>query len=161
MPPDVSVQLVQSPEHVAEFRVLCEEYAASLPFSLCFQDFDGEMRTLPGRYAEPQGCMLLALADAEPVGCAALRPVPEVSPGICEMKRMYVRPSARGLGVGRRLADALIGFAKSAGYDRMVLDSEPSFAAAISLYVSLGFVYRDRYNNDPDPHTVFMELWLR
>jgi GNAT superfamily N-acetyltransferase len=160
MSAEARVSLVDSPDDVATFRALCEEYAASLPFSLCFQSFDDEMRTLPGRYAQPKGCMLLAWSGMHPAGCAALRPVPEVGPGVCEMKRMYVRPTARGIGLGRDLAEALIQFAKSAGYERMVLDSEPSFAAALSLYESLGFVHRSRYNNDPDPHTVFMELRL-
>lgn len=151
---------VESAESIAVFRRLCQEYAASLPFSLCFQNFDEEMLSLPGRYARPQGCMLLAWTDDQPVGCAALRPLPEVGRAICEMKRMYVQPAARGLGLGRQLALTLIHIAKSAGYDRMVLDSEPSFSAAVSLYRDLGFVDRDRYNNDPDPHTLFMELRL-
>lgn len=156
----VSIHLAQSQEQVAQFRALCQEYADSLPFSLCFQDFDGEMRNLPGRYANPRGCMLLAVSGNQPIGCVALRPVAEVGHDVCEMKRMYVRPAARGLGAGRRLAESLLEFARSAGYDRMVLDSEPSFVAAIALYKALGFVVRDRYNNDPDPHTVFMELRL-
>ncbi len=160
MSAEARVTLVNSPHDVATFRALCEEYAASLPFSLCFQNFEDEMRTLPGRYAPPQGCMLLAWSGVHAVGCAALRPVPDVGPGVCEMKRMYVRPSARGMGLGRRLAEALIQFATSAGHERMVLDSEPGFAAALSLYTSLGFAHRSRYNNDPDPHTVFMELRL-
>lgn len=160
MSDEARVTLVNSPDDIATFRVLCEEYAASLPFSLCFQNFDDEMRTLPGRYATPQGCMLLAWSGVQPVGCAALRPVPEVGPSVCEMKRMYVGPSARGMGLGRLLAEALLEFARSAGYERMVLDSEPRFVAALSLYTSLGFVHRSRYNNDPDPHTVFMELRL-
>lgn len=158
---NLRVSHAESADDIAAFRRLCQEYAASLPFSLCFQNFDEEMRTLPGRYARPQGCMLLAQADDRPVGCAALRPVPEVGASICEMKRMYVQSTARGLGLGRLLAVALIDFAKSAGYDRMVLDSEPNFTAAVALYRSLGFVDRARYNNDPDPHTVFMELRLR
>lgn len=161
MPNRTEVRFVDVPRETAVFRALCEEYAASLPFSLCFQNFEGEMRGLPGRYAQPGGCMMLGSVGEEAVGCAAVRPVPEVAAGLCEMKRMYVRPTARGLGLGRRLAERLIEFARSAGYERMVLDSEPSFEAAIALYRSLGFEFRARYNDDPDPHTVFMELRLR
>lgn len=155
------IDWVYSEADLRAFRLLCEEYAASLPFSLCFQNFDDEMATLPGRYAPPAGCLLLARHAGEAVGCAALRPVPEVAPGVCEMKRMYVRPSARGLGLGRKLAEALIAYAREADYARMVLDSEPDFAAAMALYRSLGFRDRARYNDDPNPHTVFMELELR
>ncbi len=146
------------------------EYAASLPFSLDFQGFDAEVAGLPGRYAEPRGVILVAYAtdavgaaagasaSGMPVGCIALRQV--IDEQTCEMKRMYVRPSYRGAGLGRRLAVGLIEFARGAGYRRMVLDTEPDFAAAVRLYRSLGFMDTFRYNDDPNPHTLFMERGL-
>lgn len=143
---------------------LFREYAAGLPFSLCFQGFEDELKTLPGKYARPHGTIILAnrvTADGTPgeaVGCVALRPI--LDERTCEMKRMYVKPTCRGLGVGRMLAEELIRFARGAGYARMLLDSEPDFAAAMGLYRSLGFVDTERYNDDPHPQTVFMELRL-
>lgn len=143
---------------------LFREYAQGLPFSLCFQGFDEELKTLPGKYAKPRGTIILANrideggVIADPVGCVALRPI--VDERTCEMKRMYVKPTSRGLGLGRLLAEELIRFARSVGYARMLLDSEPDFAAAMGLYRSLGFVDTERYNDDPHPQTVFMELRL-
>lgn len=144
---------------------LFREYAAGLPFSLCFQGFEEELATLPGKYATPKGEILLALGDEPapktPVGCIALRPLPVLGDGVCEMKRMYVIPAWRGRGVGRLLAERLIADAARFGYSTMKLDSEPDMAAAVALYRSLGFVACERYNDDPHPQTVFMELDLR
>lgn len=139
---------------------LFREYAASLPFSLCFQGFDEEVASLPGKYAPPAGRILLAYDGPDAVGCIALRPLPHVGEGVCEMKRMYVKPSHRGLGIGRLLADHLLAEARAAGYRVMKLDSEFDMTAAVTLYRSLGFKDCERYNNDPHPHTVWMELVL-
>ncbi|GJQ29308.1 MAG: N-acetyltransferase [Phycisphaerae bacterium] len=148
-----------TPAHRRDFEALCREYAASLPFSLCFQGFDEEMRTLPGKYAQPKGVILLAYVNSEPAGCVALREI-EHQPGdaapVCEMKRMFVRPAFRGLGLGRALAERLLVFARNAGYATMKLDSEDTFTAAIALYRSLGFADIPRYNDDPHPHTVWL-----
>lgn len=141
---------------VALFR----EYAASLPFSLCFQGFDEELATLPGKYAPPAGCILLADDGREAVGCIAMRPLAQLGPGVCEMKRMYVKPSHRGRGIGRLLAEGVLAQARAAGYRVMKLDSESDMAAAVTLYRSLGFKDCERYNDDPHPHTVWMELVL-
>ncbi len=146
-------------EHLVPVRELFNEYATSLPFSLCFQGFENELATLPGRYAPPSGRLLLAVRDGAPIGCVALR---EIGPGpICEMKRLYVRPAARGTGLGRVLAERIIAEARSAGYERMRLDTSDDMLAAQSLYRSLGFRLIDRYNDDPVPGTVWMELTLR
>ncbi len=153
----------QTPEQLRDFETLCREYAASLPFSLCFQGFEEEMKTLPGKYAPPKGCILMAYVGNAPAGCVALREIetlPADSGPVCEMKRMFTRPQFRGKGVGRALALRLIAEARRAGYRTMKLDSEDNFVAAISLYKSLGFADIPRYNDDPHPHTVWMALKL-
>lgn len=144
-------------------RTLFREYAAALPFSLCFQGFDQELAALPSKYARPDGCILLAWNAETPVGCIAVRPIEAMNGDatpVCEMKRMFVRPAARGLGVGRLLAERLLAEARDRGYATMKLDSEPDFAAAMALYRSLGFTNTPRYNDDPHPQTVFMAMRL-
>jgi GNAT superfamily N-acetyltransferase len=127
--------------------------------SLQHQQFDRELAELPGAYAPPGGRLLVALAGGAPAGCIALRPIERLGPGVCEMKRMYVQPAYRGLGIGRLLAERLLEEARTAGYTLMKLDSDvhPRFAAAVALYRSLGFTDCENYNGDPDPHTVWME----
>jgi GNAT superfamily N-acetyltransferase len=147
-------------------RALIVEYARGIAdiaaCSLEHQGFAHEVASLPGLYAPPRGRLLLALSGSEPVGCIALRPLPDLGPGVCEMKRMYVRPSARGRGVGRLLAQRLLADARAIGYRLMKLDSDtdPRFAAAVVLYRSLGFTDCPNYNDDPDPRTMWMEKGL-
>ena len=119
---------------------LLREYEAGIGISLCFQRFDAELAGLPGDYAPPGGTMLLAHdpAGGSLLGCVALRAVREVS-GLCEMKRLYVRPAGRGTGLGRKLALAAISEAKRLGYARMCLDTLPTMTAAQDLYRALGF----------------------
>lgn len=152
-----------TPAHLADFAVLCREYAASLPFSLCFQGFEQEMAELPGKYAPPAGVILLAYQAGLPAGCVAMRSIANM-PGdagpVCEMKRMFVRPECRGRGIGRELAVRLLEAARSAGYQTMKLDSEDTFTEAVTLYRSLGFADCPRYNDDPHPHTVWMKKAL-
>lgn len=146
-------------EHLSAVRELFSEYAASLPFSLCFQGFEKELATLPGRYAPPSGRLLVAYEGKKAMGCVALR---EIGPGpICEMKRLYVRPAARGTGLGRRLTERIIDEGRAAGYERMRLDTSHDMIAARTLYESLGFTHIDRYNDDPIDGTIWMELVLR
>src|SRR5216684_1187421 len=123
---------VKDTSDVEEVRALFHEYAMSLPFALDFQDFDDELAGLPGAYAPPRGALLLARG----AGCVGLRPIDETS---CEMKRLYVRPSARGTGLGRRLAEAVVAEARRLGYAHMRLDTVPGMDSAQSLYERLGF----------------------
>jgi ribosomal protein S18 acetylase RimI-like enzyme len=139
-------------------RRLFEEYAESLEVDLAFQDFERELRELPGDYAPPRGRLLLALDGDEPAGCVALRPY---EPGVCEMKRLYVRPEFQSRGLGRRLAEAIVEAGRDAGYGVMRLDTLPSMEAARRLYRSLGFEEIDAYRFNPVHGTTYFELRLR
>jgi ribosomal protein S18 acetylase RimI-like enzyme len=145
-------------EHVPVVRALFEEYADSLEVDLGFQDFDRELAELPGEYAPPAGRLLLAVDGSEPAGCAGLRPF---APGVCELKRLYVRPRHRGNGLGRRLTEAIVAAGADAGYERMRLDTLPTMAAARDLYRSLGFVEIEAYRPNPIHGTTYFELALR
>jgi len=138
-------------------RALLLEYAAALPVDLDFQDFEHELRSLPGDYVPPLGALLVLESEAGIVGCVAMRPLGE---GICEMKRMYVRPSVRGWGAGRLLAEAIIEKARSAGFHTMRLDTLPSMARALELYRALGFRDIPAYRFNPVEGTVYLELIL-
>lgn len=150
----------ETAEHVSTARELIVEYATWLEFILCFQGFEEEMRSLPGKYAPPEGRLLLALWDGRPAGVIALRALEE--PGLCEMKRLYVRSEFRGHGIGRILAERVIDEAAKLGYTRMRLDTIPGkMDRAIEMYRELGFAEIVPYYNTPVGHTLFMELALR
>jgi ribosomal protein S18 acetylase RimI-like enzyme len=164
------VEHVTTAAQLSHARDLFRAYAASLPesaqISLRHQGFEAELAALPGKFASPGGCILLALLDGHAVGVVALRPLEPsgVLPGdatpACEMKRMYVRPEARCLGIGRSLCEELLRTARGRGYRTMKLDSEPDFLPAVNLYRSVGFVDAPRYNDDPVACTVWMSLVL-
>jgi putative acetyltransferase len=155
----LTILQAEKPEHISTAHELIEEYAASLEFNLCFQGFDEEMRSLPGKYSPPAGRLLLALWDEKPAGVIALRALEE--PGLCEMKRLYVRSEFRGHQIGRILAERIIRDAAEAGYSRMRLDTiAGKMDRAIALYRELGFVETDPYYQTPVGQTLFMELAL-
>jgi ribosomal protein S18 acetylase RimI-like enzyme len=155
----VSLEIVRatSVDQIATARMLFKEYEASLGIELTFQGFAREVAELPGAYAPPAGRLLLATGGAEPAGCVALRPL---EGGICEMKRLYVRPTARGARLGRRLAETVIREARAIGYARMRLDTLPSMKEAFALYQTLGFREIAPYYETPIVGTRFMELSL-
>jgi putative acetyltransferase len=155
----LSILQAEAPEHLSTARRLIEEYAAWLEFQLCFQGFEEEMQSLPGKYSPPAGRLLLALWDGKPAGVIALRPLDE--PGLCEMKRLYVRPEFRGRNIGRVLAEQVIREAAEIGYSRMRLDTVAGkMDSAIAMYRELGFKETDPYYQTPVGHTLFMELAL-
>ncbi len=154
----ISIVEASSPEQIEQARELFLEYAQSLGFSLCFQSFDRELAGLPGDYGPPQGRLLLATAGHKAVGCVALHRLEE---GVCEMKRLYLRPEVRGSGAGRALAERVIAEARAVGYRRMRLDTiAGTMDAAITLYRRLGFREIAAYRPNPVPGALYMELTL-
>ena len=149
---------VCAPDPLPTVRELFIEYAQAIAVDLCFQDFERELTELPGRYAPPAGSLLLALDGTNAAGCVALR---NLGDGICEMKRLYVRPAFRGKGLGRALASDIVAAARQIGYERMRLDTLSSMKEAIALYQSLGFRRIAPYYDNPNRGAVFMELDLR
>jgi len=155
----VIAQIAEPGARLEQVRALFLEYAASLGFSLCFQGFDEELRALPGMYAPPRGRLLLAVEDDRPAGCVGLHPW---DGDAAEMKRLYVRPSFRGLGLGRILTEAALAEARSIGYRSVRLDTVPSLMeSAISLYRQLGFLEIPPYRPNPIPGTLYFELHLQ
>ena len=145
------------PEDVEAVRRLFLEYQESLGVDLCFQGFDRELAELPGGYAPPGGRLLVARDDGAVVACVALR---RLDAATCEMKRLYVQPSHRGLGLGRALAEAVIAEARLTGYERMRLDTLPSMSEAAALYERLGFSDIEPYTQNPVPGARFLQLEL-
>jgi ribosomal protein S18 acetylase RimI-like enzyme len=149
------VRVTQAGPPLEEIRALFLEYAQALGFSLCFQGFDEELRTLPGKYAPPEGSLLLAPGN----GCVGVRPLDART---AEMKRLFVRPAARGQGLGRRLAEAAIAEARERGHARMVLDTIPSrMGEAVALYRELGFREIAPYYENPIDGALYLELALQ
>ena len=146
-----------SPDDLADVRRLFLAYAKSLGISLCFQNFEQEFAGLPGAYAPPAGCLLLAEFEGVAGGCVALRPLQNQA---CEMKRLFISPDFRGTGAGRMLALAVMSKAKSLGYSTIRLDTLPSMAAAIQMYESLGFQRIEPYYENPVPGALFLECKL-
>jgi GNAT superfamily N-acetyltransferase len=145
------------PEDRAAVIAIFREYIASVSANLAFQDYDSEFATLPGKYAPPEGRLLLAWKQAEVVGCVGLR---QVNASCCEMKRVYVRPAARSIGLGQRLVQAILEQARAAGYSRICLDVLPEFAAARHLYATFGFTDAAPVTFNPVPGTQFLALDL-
>jgi GNAT superfamily N-acetyltransferase len=147
-----------TPEHIATVRELFLEYQRWLGLDLCFQNFSAELAALPGDYTPPSGRLLLALHDARPAGCIALR---RMDAATCEMKRLFVRPEFQSLKIGRALAEKIIAEARAIGYARMRLDTLPMMTRAHALYAALGFREIPPYCHNPVPGAIYMELSLR
>ncbi len=148
----------EAPAQVAQARELFLEYAQSLGFSLCFQNFDKELASLPGDYAPPEGRLLLAEYQGQLAGCVALH---KLEDDICEMKRLYLRPQFRGQGLGRVLADHIIAEARQIGYHRIRLDTvEPLMKDAVVMYRRIGFREIAPYRANPIAGALYMELLL-
>jgi ribosomal protein S18 acetylase RimI-like enzyme len=146
------------PGDIPAVRELFNEYAVSLGFHLCFQDFERELADLPGGYAPPEGRLLLATWGGRMAGCVAMK---KIGDGVCEMKRFYVRSAFRGKSIGLGLAKAIVEAGRAADYERMRLDTVPSMQSAIKIYESLGFVDTEPYVFNPVPGVRYLELRLR
>ncbi|MBD3370891.1 GNAT family N-acetyltransferase [Candidatus Fermentibacteria bacterium] len=144
-------------ERLEDARLLFLEYESYLGLDLSFQDFDREVRNLPGEYGPPGGAILIAYPKGRAAGCVALKSLGE---GICEMKRLYVRPEYRGMGLGRALSESIIRRARRMGYSRMRLDTLSSLREAMGLYESMGFQRVEPYYDNPLPDVVYWELDL-
>lgn len=145
------------PTDLQDVISIFREYVSSPTVSLDFQQYEAEFADLPGKYAAPEGRLLLAHEAGAVLGCAALRRVDEST---CEMKRVYVRPSARGRNLGRLLVEAILREAKLAGYARICLDVLPEFTAAQQIYETMGFVPAEPVSFNPVPGTKFLALSL-
>ncbi len=167
----IEIRQAESAEQIAHAKALLLEYANALDFDLCFQRFDAELASLPGDYAPPSGRLLLAYINDDPVGSIALHAWPGLTPdpahptppdhNICEMKRLYVRPSARGHRLAHQLIDRLIAEARSIGYTHMRLDTVVgTMDAAINLYREYCFYEIPPYRPNPQPRVLYFELEL-
>jgi GNAT superfamily N-acetyltransferase len=160
--PAVRVREASTPADVDTARTLFVEYATWLQVDLCFQDFAGELATLPGAYARPSGRLFLAECDGRIAGCVALRPLKsDPSGATCELKRLWVRPDFRGHGIGRKLSEAALAAAREIGYRQVKLDTLPSkMPEAGAMYRSLGFVECPPYYHNPIAGMLYMTCTL-
>jgi ribosomal protein S18 acetylase RimI-like enzyme len=162
------IRLARGERDLALVRELFVEYAAGLGIDLCFQGFDEELATLPGRYAPPLGQLIVAGAAGEALGCVALRPLdppPEALGGaraapVGEVKRLYLRPAARGSGTGRALAVTVVDAARAIGYRTLCLDTLERMREARALYESLGFRRCEKYYVNPIEDIVYYAMTL-
>ena len=154
----LKIRQVESSAEIEAIRELFLEYGQSLSFSLCFQSFDKELAGLPGDYAPPGGRLLLATHEDVLVGCVALH---KLEAGICEMKRLYVRPQFRGKGLGKVLTERAIAEARQLGYQQLRLDTvESEMRTAVAMYRTLGFRVIKPYRANPIESALYMELEL-
>jgi putative acetyltransferase len=153
----VEIIPAETPEQLNCVRSLFRQYAEALDVDLCFQEFADELASLPGKYAPPDGRLALAIEGDQPAGCVAIR---KLGAGVCEMKRLYVRPEFRSGGLGRRLSEQMIAQAAQAGYTAMRLDTLDRLTEAMELYKSLGFRRTEPYYDNPLDGVVYWELQL-
>ena len=155
----VNIEPIRSDEDIKIARILFSEYIESLGIDLSFQDIEKELSNLPGKYNQPDGIILIARDNNNnPIGCAAVRPLDNCSS--CEMKRLYVRPQARGLNLGRKLTEKIVEYAKLRNYSKLYLDTLPSMVTARKLYFDIGFCPTEPYYDNPIPGTLYMVLPL-
>lgn len=154
----VNIIQAESQKQIDDARALFREYEAWIDLDLCFQGFEAELAGLPGKYAMPEGRLLLAYVGEKPAGCIAMR---NLGDGICEMKRLFVRDEFRGLGLGISLIELLIAAARDSGYTKMRLDTfPPKMGKAVSLYETHGFLEIPPYYDNPHDGVLFLELAL-
>jgi GNAT superfamily N-acetyltransferase len=153
----LALRYITGLDRMEDIKQLFLEYAESLPIDLGFQNFEAELKSLPGKYGPPDGVLIMALLDDYPAGCIALR---KISENVCEMKRLYVREKYQGFGIGKKLITMAIEDATKLGYGSMRLDTLPSMKKAQDLYTSFGFYDIDPYVYNPIQGTRFMELKL-
>ena len=159
--PPVTLIQPTDPASLAIVRELFLEYSNSLGVNLEFQDFENELATLPGDYAEPRGAILLALVDGSVAGCCALRPLDTSDyPNAAEMKRLYVRKAFRGFGLGQQLADGMLDAARRAGYACVLLDTLDEMESARALYANLGFEEIPPYYHNPLPGSHYLKVHI-
>ena len=152
------IKQVETEAEIESVRSLFREYEAFLDVDLCFQSFEDELAALPGKYSRPAGELLIGLDEkGRSVGCVAVRMLED---GVCEMKRLFVRPEARGTGLGRRLAEEIVAAAREIGYSLMRLDTLDRLTGAMHLYEALGFRRTGPYYDNPLPDVVYWELQL-
>jgi GNAT superfamily N-acetyltransferase len=154
-----SIRLATTGDDYTAFGTLVREYVASLPFALGFQDIDRELAALEDEYGPPAGAALLAEVAGAPVGCVGIRPLEP--PVVAELKRMYLRPQARGRGLGRELAEGALEAAARLGYERVRLDTVADMIEAVEVYRKVGFVEIEPYRHNPLPTARFYEAVLR
>ena len=151
---NITIQKIASAEDLEEVKALFREYEKFLGVSLCFQNFEEELAKLPAKYAEPEGAIFLAKVNGVSAGCAALWKLDE---GVCEMKRLYVKPDFQGLGLGKKLTQIIIDEAKGKGYKKMKLDTLRRLESANHLYKSLQFIETTPYNYNPEGDVAYFE----
>jgi ribosomal protein S18 acetylase RimI-like enzyme len=150
----------QTNQQFNQGKKLFKEYADSLQIDLSYQSFEKELQSLQTMYAPPQGILLLATEKQEIMGSVGIRALPEAGEKACEMKRLFIRPSYRGKGLGRKLAKEVLGRAKKLGYEHIYLDTLYQMEKAISLYKSLGFKETKKYYNNPRNDTYYLTMEL-
>jgi putative acetyltransferase len=160
-PRQVVLSTSQQDSDLPSIREIMGEYANSLGIDLCFQNFEAELASLPGDYAQPRGALLVVHVDGQLAGCCALRPLDNVDfANACEMKRLFVRNAFRGLGLGRQLVEATLDCARRAGYDCMLLDTLNDMEAARALYEDLGFEEVPPYYHNPISGAHYLKVQL-
>jgi len=153
----IRINYAKSTKDFDKTKILFMEYAESLDFSLSFQNFEDEIECVPGKYQKPDGCIILAWEKLDCIGCVCMRPLNDTS---CEIKRLYVKPTFRGRGLGQLMTRKIIRYSKERNYTKILLDTITSMKTAIKIYKSLGFVETEPYYNNPLPDVVFFELNL-